>query len=121
MASQKTYSTVGKIDFFGAIKREDSYYELQGVGLVRIRGLSMEEAQSLYQKYENNRPQLVANTIRLGLTEPQLDDDDIRNLLDAKAGPIATLFEEIMSRSAEVTEKSPEAFEELQGEAGGTS
>lgn len=112
--TKPVYNTISKADFLSALVRDDRYYDLQGVGLVRIRGLSVKEAQTLYQKYEGSRADLVVNVIKTCVTEPELTEEDTQALYDAKAGPINTLFEEIMSMSAEATEQ-------LQGEAGAGS
>lgn len=110
MSSQKPV-VISKADFFAALKREEKYYDLPGVGTVKIRGMSVAEAQRLYQAHEKSRPDLVVAVVQTCMTDPELTDEDARALYDAKAGPVTKLFEEIMAMSAEATE-------ELQGEVG---
>lgn len=113
MSSQKPV-VVSKADFFAALKREEKYYDLPGVGTVKIRGMSVAEAQRLYQAHEKSRPDLVVAVVQTCMTEPQLAEEDAQALYDAKAGPVTKLFEEIMAMSADPTE-------ELAGEAGAGS
>lgn len=112
MAQQQKFETVSGAHFLAAIVREDKYYDLQGVGLVKIRGLSTKEAQDISQKYEDNRAALVVNVVAVGLTEPALTEEQVAALYDAKSGPISRLFEEISSMSAIAQ------TEKLQGEVG---
>jgi hypothetical protein len=107
--------TVAAVDFLRAIQQAEEYFDLPGVGTVKLRSLSTKDAQSIYQQHGDNRTDLVVAVIAAGLVEPALTEEQIAALYDAKSGPVVALFERI----GEISAINP--TEELADLAGGGS
>lgn len=72
--------------------------ELPGVGAVRVRGLSREEAFSL--KKEKDTEAMERRAVALALVEPQLSADDVAEwYANAPAGEINLILESIRDLS----------------------
>ncbi len=106
-------------DFLAAIQRQEELYEIEGVGAVRIRGLSVSQATAVMQKYADRMQDSVYEVVALGLIEPQLDEAQLESLKDAAPAPVMALFERIMELSAMAS--STEAAERAENLAGGGS
>jgi len=103
-------------DFLSAIQRQEEVFELDGVGAVRLRGLSVSQATAITQKYADKVQDSIYEVIALGLVEPQLDESQLETLQDAAPAPVMALFERIMELSAMATsEEAAERAENLAG------
>lgn len=111
--------TITAESFLRAIQQAEEYFELPGVGTVKIRSMSARDAQEIYQKYGNDRPALVVAVVGAGLTEPVLTAEQIGILYTSKAGPVMELFERISVISGMSSGTEAEALSDLAG--GGSS
>jgi len=107
--------TIAAADFLRAIQQAEEYFDLPGVGTVKLRSLSTRDAQTAYQKYGDNRADLMAPVVSAGMIEPKLTEEQVAALYDSKAGPVTALFERI----GEISAINPS--EELSDLAGGGS
>jgi hypothetical protein len=87
-------------DFLAAIQRQEEVFEIAGVGAVKIRGLSVSQAQAIMETYAENMQGSVVEVIGLGLVEPELEPEQLAQLRDAAPVPVMALFERILDLSA---------------------
>jgi hypothetical protein len=105
--------------FLRAIQQAEEYFDLPGVGTVKIKSLSTRDAQRIYQQHGNDRAALVVAVVSAGLVEPALTEEQVAALHDARSGPVVALFERI-GRISGISETEEQA-EELADLAGGGS
>ncbi len=112
--------TIAAADFLRAIQQTEEYFELPGVGMVKLRSMSAKDAQEIYQKHESDRAALVIAVATAGLVEPALTPEQVEVLYNSKAGPVVRLFERISTISGmSQTEQEAEGLADLAG--GGSS
>jgi len=107
--------TIAAADFLRAIQQAEEYFDLSGIGTVKIRSLSTQDAQEIYAKHGADRTGLVVAVVSAGLVEPALTEEQAAALYTAKSGPVVALFERIGVISA------LQPTEELEDLAGGGS
>lgn len=103
-------------DFLAAVQRQEEVFEIEGVGAVRVRGLSVSQAQTIMATYAENMQGSVVDVIGLGLVEPALEPEQLAQLQDAAPLPVMALFERILELSAMAA--SPEDAERTENLAG---
>jgi len=74
-------------------------YDVPGVGVVRLRALTVAEVQALYRQHKDDSMALMVGSIEYGLVEPKLDADGAQQLMNAAAGPVTKLAQRIMQIS----------------------
>lgn len=115
MMAEKRF--VSREGFLRALVIEEQELEIQGLGTVRFRPLSLEERQSLSEANTRNGKQdtaaMMAATIVKGLVEPKLSDADVAAIRKGNPAVIDSLAMAIASYSG-----TDGAFE---GEAGSGS
>lgn len=100
--------------FLKAIQGDTVDYALPGVGLVRVRALTVSEAQSVASGGVVTDDAML-KVLRVALIEPALNDEQWAVLTQAKAGPVMRLATYVMRLSGMTDD------EITQGEAGGGS
>lgn len=92
-------SYINKSDFFAAITGKPVDYEIDGVGLVQVRGLTSLELAEIQSK-NMNPVQISLDAVRRCLVAPALDASDIDLLGQAKPGVIQKIADKILVLSA---------------------
>lgn len=90
---------ITKTDFLAALAGRPQDYELPGVGVVRIRPLSVAEVQALTTKYGDDGVSMSVDAVVLALVDPKLDPEDAEQLRTAAAGTFTKLAEEVLRLS----------------------
>lgn len=71
----KTYLT--KADFLAGITLTPQDFEVEGLGMVQVRGLNMVDLDELRSKFGDNEIMLMLHGAHRGLVNPQLSVDDL--------------------------------------------
>ena len=86
-------------DFLPGLLGQEVDFDVSGLGMVKVRGLTVGEVSELRRATRGNGTALLVHTISLGLVEPRMT---VEQLLAAPAG-MATKYEEIGVRIAELS------------------
>lgn len=74
----KTY--VSKADFLAGIMLKPQDLEVDGLGTVQVRGLTLREMGELRDKYQDNEIALMVHGAHRGLVNPLLSEEEIEAL-----------------------------------------
>jgi len=102
--SNQSYLTAE--DLLKGITGESEDYEIEGLGTIQIRSLSVSEVQRIYAEAATNKKgedhdtgKLMALALFYGLVQPKLGKNAIAKLIDGKAGPVLNAAKRIMELS----------------------
>ncbi len=70
-------SYINKSDFLAALAGIPVDYTIEGVGTVKVRGLSILESNELNRKHNGDGAAIMCEAITLCVVEPQLDASDV--------------------------------------------
>lgn len=91
------------IDFLDALATQERDYDIPGVGMVRIRGLTQEEAHRLRIKSEKagseQLGQFQIEVILTGLVHPQLTEEHIDGLRHGRFAVVSSIADAIVELS----------------------
>lgn len=102
--------------FLAAIQGKTQDVELDGIGMVGIRSLTMSEAEEVTALQADGYSTMMFRAIEYGLTDPPLAAEELEQLRSALPGPVMQLATAIMQLSGMAAQASA-----LEGEAGGGS
>ncbi len=85
----KSYLT--KADLLAGVTLKPQDFEVEGLGWVQVRGLSMNEASEIRSIVGDNEAQLLLHFAHRGLVNPQFSLDEVQSLGDASVGFITAL------------------------------
>ena len=101
MAEQKSYLSAD--DFLTGITGRAEDYDAPGVGLVRLRALTVEEVRDLRKRAKGDEMLLTALAVQTALVQPQLTPGDVDRLMLAGAGFVNNIANRVMQLSGMVT------------------
>jgi len=90
-------------DFLAAIIGDSIDHKVEGLGTVKIRGLTVREREQLRDYIETNEKFTIQVVIR-GMTEPKLSPKDADRLWDADNRKLTSIARKILALSAEEDE-----------------
>jgi len=106
----KTYLSAD--DFLNGITGRAEDYAAPGIGLVRLRALTVEEVRDLRKRSKGDELLLMAYAVQTALVEPQLSANDVDRLLAGGAGFVDKIANRILEISGM---KEREELENLAG------
>ena len=86
-------------ELLGKLLVREQDVELPGLGLVRIRGLNVDEGLAAAQSESESMGDRLKRICLLGLVEPKLELADLEELGHASLGGLSTLVERIVALS----------------------
>ncbi len=110
---------LSKADFLAGITCKPVDFEVEGLGTIRVRGLSTLESDQIGKAAKGENIGLMVRTAHAGLVEPKLDESDVDALWQGAPGIINKIAEKVMQLSG-ITEDKP-AAEDLEKKAGSGS
>lgn len=93
-------------EFLARLGGKSELYEVDGL-VVKIRSLGYEDVQVINSAANGNNMEMAFQAIRLGLVEPQLDDEQIEALRKAQPGPLMNIARRVMEISGMVEGDGP--------------
>lgn len=83
--------------------------EVEGIGTIKIRGLTAKEARKISTYSEKDEYKGTLLTLVFGIVEPKLSEEDLETLGDASIKKLFPIAERIAELSGETKEDSPTA------------
>lgn len=117
MAGKRTYLTTE--DFIKGVIVEPQDYEVPGLGWVQVRGVTTLEMQRINEKADGDQVRMMALAIRMGLVQPELNDEQVDALASGQAGIVTRIANRVMELSGMSTSEA--MADAIEGEAGGSS
>jgi hypothetical protein len=99
-------------DFLTGITGREEDFDAPGLGLVRLRGLSVEEMRNLRKQAKGDELALMVNAVAVAMVQPKLPADAADKLLRAGVGYIDRIAARILELSGA---KDREQLENLAG------
>lgn len=99
-----TKATTGAIDFLAAISGGTELYEVEGVKgvTVELRSLTFAEVQQLSSANKDDSTEMAFQALVLGLVNPKLDEEQLAQVRQGKAGPLMKIAQRVMQISGMV-------------------
>lgn len=110
---------LSKADFLAGITCQPVDFEVEGLGLIRVRSLTTLESGELSKRHAGDGIAMMLGAVRICLVEPALDESEHEQLGRAQPGIIQAIGQRIMELSGLVETKAQQ--EELEKKAGNGS
>ena len=101
-------SYINKSDFLAALAGIPVDYTIEGVGTVKVRGLSILESNELQRKHNGDGVAIMCEAITLCVVEPKLTADDIKAIQGGLPGVVTEIGDKIMVLSGMKTNEDLE-------------
>lgn len=92
-------SYINKNEFLAALTGIPVDYTMDGIGTIKVRGLSVLESNELNRKYNGDGSAIVCEAITLCVVEPKLSAEDIAAIKGSLPGFVQDLGNKIMTLS----------------------
>jgi len=86
-------------DFLAGVQGQAVDYEVEGVGVVKLKGLTTAQAKTLYAKHSGDEIGLMLGAVGMGLVDPRLSEEQIEQLGDASVGRISGIAQRVLQLS----------------------
>lgn len=97
---------LSKTDFLSGICGDSVEFEIENVGTVMLRSLTVKELRSLANDYKDDEIGAATATLLYGLVEPKLEKSDMATLENAVPGIIMKISKRISELSGLENETS---------------
>lgn len=98
---------MNKETFLSGLCADVEEMEVEGVGTIKIRGLTAKEARRISTYSEKDDYKGTLMTLVYGIVEPQLSEEDLEILGDASIKKLFPIAERIAELSGETKDDSP--------------
>lgn len=90
---------INKNEFLAALAGIPVDYVVEGIGTIKIRGLSVLESNELNRKHNGDGSAIVCDAITMCVIEPQLGPSDVEAIRRGLPGFVQNLGDKIMTLS----------------------
>ena len=90
---------MNKRDFLDGITGKPVDFEIEGLGKIKVKGLTVQATKEIQADYENDPVGAAIATLLYGVVEPSLDKDDLNTLMQGNAGMVMKISQRISELS----------------------
>lgn len=94
------------VDFLAAVSGAPQTFEVEGV-TVELQSLTFAESQQLSKQYGDDSTEMTFQALVLGLVSPKLTEEQIKQLREARPGPLMKMARRVMVISGMLEDDGP--------------
>lgn len=107
MADAKAKAASPAVDFMAMLANETELYEVAPGIKVELRTLTFAEVQGLATQHKDNSTEMAFQSLRLGLTAPELSAEQWEQARHGKSGPLMKIAGRVMEISGMTEGNTP--------------
>ncbi len=100
---------LSKRDFLDGIVGKAVDLEVEGLGTVKVKSLTVLQMKELQTQYEGDEIGAAIGAVVKGMVEPSLDEDDVPTLYNAIPGTVMQISKRIMELSGLAVEENEDS------------
>lgn len=92
---------ISEADFINGVLLRPVDFEVEGLGLVAVRGLSSIELDDIQTRFKDKPVMMMLEAVRYGLVTPKLSEQGIQAMHEGNPGPIVAISTRILELSGQ--------------------